>query len=98
MEEKRDQNNNPNRPRTSQDIIDKTTDESGLHLQKPPKGAEQMNESFGKPDPDDLQQQADRLRTSNSKDNEENENRFWEDELAITKGYLRSNGIAVKWL
>jgi hypothetical protein len=70
MEENRNQNKNADQ-QNDQRPIDTTTDASGLHLQKPPKGAEQMNKSFGKPDPDDLQQQASNLRNANTSNNEE---------------------------
>jgi hypothetical protein len=68
MEENRNRNRNQ---QDAQRPIDTTTDASGLHVQKPPKGAEQMNQSFAKPDPDDLQQQAKNLQNPSENDEED---------------------------
>ena len=78
MEENRNKDRNADQ-QSSQLPIDKTTDESGLHLQNPPKGADQMNASFGKPDPDDLQQQAANLQKDTDRDIETEKGHSWRE-------------------
>ncbi|ANE53013.1 hypothetical protein [Flavisolibacter tropicus] len=69
MEDNRNQNRNTDQQKDQRNI-DSTTDASGLHVQHPPKGAEQMNKSFGKPDPDNLQYQSANLKEDKDRDSE----------------------------
>lgn len=69
MKDSRDQNRNMDQP-NNQRPIDTTVDASGLHVQKPPKGAEEMNKSYGMPDPDNLQYRSASLEEDNTKDSE----------------------------
>lgn len=69
MEDNRNQNRNTDQ-QNDQRNIDTTTDASGLHVQKPPKGAEQMNKSYGHPDPDNLQYQSASLEEDKNRDSE----------------------------
>jgi hypothetical protein len=69
MEENRNQMSDQTQQSIRSGSVDNTTDESGLHVQNPPKGAEQINESYSNGAPAD--QKGDASNYANTSGNED---------------------------